>query len=373
MRDEDDESISLDAMPLDEANIHRWMEKKAKTLPPYLPGAVLNAGGPGHGEGPVFNVATLDYTLLVGCHHNVNKSTRYFTEILEGTLREYGLPVVSIDETRRCAEELADKTSSGHSAKLLLQSQRAASTREDIQCTLDNWDDLSREHTFNAEVQLNRTERQLAYASTLLRLYKLDPAGVDEAEVDRDGMNLRLKLITCYVGSFEYPRTRFITAPPPENPSVSSSTPGNEIEVQSVYEHTIGLHSACMLGTLDSLKQQYMREVGFTSSSHGNVAEFQHFKFSQLSKGALFKPTIAISSLLDNIEPAWRSKAADFCGIYVEGWSLSDVFLDWLVQQGDVIPGTGKTKYDDMMASMGDGDRKHAFKTVLEKCAPNVR
>ena len=73
------------------------------------------------------------------------------------------------------------------------------------------------------------------------------------------------------------------------------------------------------------------------------------------------------------LDVAWRSKAADFCGIYVEGWSLSDVFLDWLVQQGDVIPGTGKTKYDDMMASMGDGDREHAFKTVLEKCAPNVR
>ena len=140
-----------------------------------------------------------------------------------------------------------------------------------------------------------------------------------------------------------------------------------------MYEHTIGLHSACKLGTLNILKQQYMREVGFTSSSYGSVAEFQHFKFSQLSKGALFKPTIAISSLLDNIDPAWRSKAADFHGIYVEGWLLSDVFLDWLVQQGEVIPDTGKTKYDDMMTSMGDCDKKHAFKTILEKCAPNVR
>ena len=73
------------------------------------------------------------------------------------------------------------------------------------------------------------------------------------------------------------------------------------------------------------------------------------------------------------LDVAWRSKAADFHGIYVEGWLLSDVFLDWLVQQGEVIPDTGKTKYDDMMASMGDGDKKHAFKTIVEKCAPNVK
>ena len=72
------------------------------------------------------------------------------------------------------------------------------------------------------------------------------------------------------------------------------------------------------------------------------------------------------------LDVAWRSKAADFHGIYVEGWLLSDVFLDWLVQQGEVIPDTGKTKYDDMMASMGDGDKKHACKTIVEKCAPNV-